>query len=270
MIPAELENLSGAQIRQACRSGAFDQPTCGVAKGYVQANLVVLSREHAADFEQFCKLNPKPCPLLEITQPGVFEPSHFAHGGDVRSDLPRYRVYRAGECVDQPNSIEHYCHEDSVSFLIGCSFTFESALLQANLPVRHLEEKCNVPMYRTNLKCQPSGAFSGPLIVSMRPMTPEQAQQASRVTSGYPRVHGAPIQIDKPERLGISQLDKPDYGDAVTIRAGEVPVFWACGVTPMAAIIASKIDLAITHEPGHMLVTDVLDQDLCKSLATDG
>jgi uncharacterized protein YcsI (UPF0317 family) len=186
----------------------------------------------------------------------------MAPGADVRTDLPRYRVFRKGECVDRPVSIGPYWRADLVACLIGCSFTFETALLKAGIPVRHIEERCNVPMYRTNVACTPAGRFSGPLVVSMRPMTPLQAEQAAAITARLPRVHGAPVHVGDARELGIADVGRPDYGDAVTIREGEVPVFWACGVTPMEAILRAGLDLAITHEPGHMLVTDVRDESL--------
>ena len=259
-------HMTGAEIRALSRSGRFDRPTTGVAMGYTQANLVVLRTDVAADFETFCRRNPKPCPLLEVTEPGSFEPKLLAPGADLRTDLPRYRVYRHGECVDRPTSIEAIWETDFVAFLIGCSFTFESALLDAGLPVRHIEEGCNVPMYRTNIPCKPAGPFAAPMVVSMRPMTPDQADQATHVTAKYPRVHGPPIHTGDPATIGITDLARPDYGDPVTIHPHELPVFWACGVTPMEAIIHAKPPLAITHDPGHMLVTDILDRDLEDSL----
>jgi uncharacterized protein YcsI (UPF0317 family) len=222
----------------------------------------VLRSQLARQFEEFCQLNPKPCPLLEMTQPGRFEPAKMAHHADLRTDLPRYRVYEAGVCGDRPTSVESYWADDSVGFLIGCSFTFESALLEAGLPVRHIEEGRNVPMYRTSIECTPAGQFAAPLVVSMRPMTPAQADAAARLTAAFPDVHGAPAHIGDIDALGIADLGQPDYGDPVTIHPHEVPVFWACGVTPMEAIVRARPDLAITHEPGYMLVTDILDESL--------
>ena len=255
-------HMTGAGIRELCRLGESTGPTAGMALGFAQANLVVLQVDVAADFEAFCRKNPKPCPLLEQMAPGIHEPRQMAPGADVRTDLPRYRVYRRGTCVDSSVSIESYWTADCVAFLIGCSFTFESALLDAGLPVRHIEEGRNVPMYRTNRACTPAGAFAGPLVVSMRPMTPEQAETAARVTEAYPQVHGGPVHVGDPEAIGIQALNRPNYGDAVTMHPGEIPVFWACGVTPMEAIMRAKPELAITHEPGHMFVTDVLDRSL--------
>jgi len=262
-------NKTGAEIRALCRGGAFDRPTAGVALGYTQVNLVILRAEASEEFEAFCRANPKPCPLLERTAPGRYEPRSMAPHADVRTDLPRYRVLQHGRCVERPTSIPTYWlnatrsrASDFVAFLIGCSFTFETALLKAGVPVRHIEQGTNVPMYRTNIACTPAGRFRGPLVVSMRPMTPAEAELATRITAAFPRVHGAPIHLGDPSAIGIADLTRPDYGDAVTLRRGEIPVFWACGVTPMEAIIRAKLDIAITHEPGHMLVTDVTDESL--------
>ena len=262
-------NKTGAEIRALCRGGEFDRPTAGVALGYTQVNLVILRAEASEEFEAFCRANPKPCPLLERTAPGWYEPRSMAPHADMRTDLPRYRVLQHGRCVERPTSITTYWLDatrsrasDFVAFLIGCSFTFETALLKAGVPVRHIEEGKNVPMYRTNIACTPAGRFHGPLVVSMRPMTPAEAELATRITAAFPRVHGAPIHLGDPSAIGITDLARPDYGDAVTLRRGEIPVFWACGVTPMEAIIRAKLDIAITHEPGHMLVTDVTDESL--------
>jgi uncharacterized protein YcsI (UPF0317 family) len=233
-----------------------------MALGVTQANLVVLPLEYAGDFEEFCRRNPKPCPLLEVTAPGRYEPAAFAPGADLRTDLPRYRVYQDGKCADHPCDIVRYWRGDLVGFLIGCSFTFESALVAAGIPVRHVEERRNVPMYRTNVACRKSGPFAGPMVVSMRPMTPAQAEVASRVTAAFPRVHGGPVHSGDPSALGIADLHRPDYGDAVSVREDEIPVFWACGVTPVEAIVRAKPEIAIVHEPGHMFVTDVLDTAL--------
>lgn len=281
MVNLNYANMTGLEIRALCRTGEFGRPTAGVALGYAQVNLVVLRAEAAKEFEAFCRANPNPCPLLEMTATGGFEPRRLAPGSDVRTDLPRYRVLRNGECIDRPTSIiDYWTHDppqshlgkggergvgaasDFVAFLIGCSFTFEAALLKAGIPVRHIEEGKNVPMYRTHIACTPAGRFRGPMVVSMRPMTREHAELATRITAAFPRVHGAPIHVGDPTAIGITDVARPDYGDAVSIHQGEVPVFWACGVTPMEAILGARLDIAITHEPGHMLVTDISDVSL--------
>ncbi len=262
MISQNRAHMTGRQIRELCRAGTLTGPTSGMALEYTQVNLVILSTDVAGDFEEYCRRNPKPCPVLEVTRPGQYEPIKTAPCADLRTDLPRYCVYRDGVCADTPTSIEPYWGDDCIAFLIGCSFTFESALLDAGLPVRHIEQHRNVPMYRTDIACTPVGAFAGPLIVSMRPMTEEQAGVASRVTAAFPRVHGGPVHIGDANAIGINNLNHPDYGDAVTIHPGEIPVFWACGVTPTEAIMRAKPDLAVTHKPGHMFVTNILNRSL--------
>ncbi|MGE3804048.1 MAG: putative hydro-lyase [Gemmataceae bacterium] len=259
---AELKHASGAEVRDWARRNELAEPTAGLALGYVQANLVVVSRDLAFDFLLFCQRNPKPCPLLDVCDPGSAEPKLVAPGSDVRTDAPRYCVYREGKLVNEPKDLTAYWTEDSVAFLIGCSFTFESALLEADIPVRHLEACCNVPMYRTKLACRPAGVFHGPMVVSMRPMTPAQAILATRICSRFGRAHGAPVHIGDPRAIGISDLSQPDFGDPVEIRKGEVPVFWACGVTPQAVAMAAKPPFLLTHKPGHMFVTDLRDSQL--------
>jgi uncharacterized protein YcsI (UPF0317 family) len=255
-------DASGAAIRHLARTGELTGPTPGLALGYVQANLVVVPRDLAFDFLLFCHRNPKPCPLLDVTEPGSPEPALIASGSDVRTDVPRYRVYRDGELVEEPTDLSRWWRDDLVAFLIGCSFTFESALQEAGVPVRHVEQGSNVPMYRTNIPCRPAGRFRGPLVVSMRPMTPAQTVTATRVCSRFPRAHGVPVHFDDPEAIGIRDLSQPDFGDAVEIRPGEVPVFWACGVTPQAVAMEARPPLLLTHKPGHMFLTDLLDTDL--------
>jgi uncharacterized protein YcsI (UPF0317 family) len=251
-----------SEVRAAVRRGEWTEPTAGLAPGFVQANLVALPAADAFDFLRFCVANPRPCPVLEVTDAGAVEPARMAPGADLRTDVPRYRVYRAGEQVDEPTDATGMWQEDLVGFLLGCSFTFERALLAAGLPVRHLEQGVNVPMYRTAVACRPAGRFSGPLVVSMRPMTPAQAIRATQVTTRYAAVHGAPVHVGDPRELGLAERGAPDYGDPVEIRPGEVPVFWACGVTPQAVAQTSRPALMITHAPGHMFVTDVPDETL--------
>jgi uncharacterized protein YcsI (UPF0317 family) len=257
-----LEKATGLDVRLACREGQLAGPTPGLALGFVQANLVILPKEHAFDFLLFCQRNPKPCPLLDVTEPGSPEPSGVAPGADLRTDLPAYRVWREGKLVDEPTDIRSLWQDDFVSFVIGCSFTFENAMLEAQLPVRHIEQNVNVPMYQTNRPCRPAGRFHGPMVVSMRPLTSQQAISATRVCARFPRAHGVPVHFGNPDVIGIRDIHRPDFGDAVEIREGEMPVFWACGVTPQAALMAAKLPFAITHKPGHMFLTDLRDSQL--------
>ena len=247
---------SAAAVRLACRAGRFDGPTSGLAYGYVQGNLAILPRDWAEEFLRFCQANPKPCPLLGVTQAG--DPHLPALGADldIRTDIPRYRVWKKGELVDEPSDIRSVWRDDLVSFVIGCSFSFEEALLADGIPLRHIERGCNVPMWRTSIATAEAGPFHGPMVVSMRPMTPANAIRAIQITTRFPSVHGAPVHIGKPELIGIRDLQKPDYGDAVPVNDDELPVFWACGVTPQSVIATVKPEFCITHYPGAMLVTD--------------
>jgi uncharacterized protein YcsI (UPF0317 family) len=253
---------TGLSVRHAARSRALDAPTSGLAYGYVQGNLAILPRDFAEDFLRFCQANPKPCPLLGVSEVG--DPAIPALGADldIRTDIPRYRVWRDGELVDEPRDIRSAWRDDLVSFVLGCSFSFEEALLAADVPVRHIALNRNVPMYRTSIATQRAGRFHGPLVVSMRPMKPVDAIRAVQITARLPAVHGAPVHLGFPEAIGISDIGKPDYGDAVPVERGELPVFWACGVTPHAAIAAARVPFAITHAPGYMLVTDLKNAQL--------
>jgi uncharacterized protein YcsI (UPF0317 family) len=253
---------TGLAVRLACRSGGFDRPTTGLAYGYVQGNLAILPRDWAADFLRFCHANPKPCPLLGMSEPGDPAIPSLAEDLDIRTDLPRYRVWRDGNLVDEPADLEKVWRDDLVAFVIGCSFSFEEALLDAEVPVRHIDLGCNVPMYRTSIATQPAGRFHGPMVVSMRPMKPADAIRAVQITTRLPAVHGAPVHIGYPDQIGIGNIAKPDYGDAVPVEEGELPVFWACGVTPQAAIATARPPFAITHAPGCMLVTDLKNNQL--------
>jgi uncharacterized protein YcsI (UPF0317 family) len=256
------EHLTGSELRERIRCREHTGPTAGCALGYVQANLVVLPKALAYDFLLFCQRNPKPCPLVDVTETGSPVPPLCAPTADLRTDVPRYRLFQQGELIDEPADITSRWPPDSVGFLIGCSFTFESALLQAGVPVRHIEAGCNVPMYRTNTACRPAGVFAGPMVVSMRPMTPAEAVRAVQVCSRFPRAHGTPVHIGDPDVIGIRDLARPDFGDPVPLRPGEVPVFWACGVTPQAVVMQVRPPWCITHKPGHMFVTDWRDADL--------
>jgi uncharacterized protein YcsI (UPF0317 family) len=250
-----------AELRQAIRTGQFTSPTAGHAPGYVQTNVVIVRANVADDFAEFCRRNAQACPLVARTAPGNPEPTDAASGADLRTDVPRYRVFRQGIADrEQPTDIRSLWTDDMVGFLLGCSFTFERALEEAGLAVRHLHEGRNVPMFRTNVPCQSAGPFRSSLVVSMRPYRPEQVEQVREVTGRYPRMHGAPIHVGDPTAIGIADILRPDFGDAVTVRAGEVPVFWACGVTPQLALENARLDLAITHSPGCMFVTDLKEE----------
>jgi uncharacterized protein YcsI (UPF0317 family) len=250
--------VSPAQARERFRAG-LTTPTAAWAPGYAQANLVVLPRDVASDFLLFAQRNPKPCPVLDVTEPGVPATS-LAPGADLRTDLPAYRVWEQGECVAETTDVTGYWRDDLVAFLIGCSFTFERALLAAGVPVRHIEQGRNVPMFITSTECRPAGIFRGPMVVSMRPVPADRVAVAAAVTARYPAVHGAPVHVGRPEELGIGDLSKPDFGDPVDARDGDVPVFWACGVTPQVALARARPSFAITHAPGHMFITDVRDE----------
>jgi uncharacterized protein YcsI (UPF0317 family) len=247
---------SGLAARLAIRADKHRGPTSGLAPGFVQGNLAILPQRLAADFLRFCQLNPKPCPLIGMSAPGDWRVPALAEDLDIRTDLPRYRVWRHGELIAEPADVCDFWRDDLVSFVIGCSFSFEEALTSDGIELRHITRGCNVPMYRTSIATAEAGPFHGPMVVSMRPMTPANAIRAIQITTRFPAVHGAPVHVGKPELIGIADLDKPDYGDAVPVRDDELPVFWACGVTPQSVIATVKPEFCITHYPGSMLVTD--------------
>ena len=249
-------------IRQQIRAGSFRGHTSGLAPRHVQGNVVILPADLAADFLLFCQRNPKPCPLLAVSEAGQPALPSLGADIDIRTDVPRYRVWQEGTLVDEPTDIGSYWRRDLVTFIIGCSFSFEQALLDAGVPLRHVELGRNVAMYRTTVATQPAGAFHGPLVVSMRPFTPANAIRAVQITSRFPSLHGAPVHLGKPGLIGIENLARPDYGDAVPVAADELPVFWACGVTPQAAVAAVRPAFCITHAPGCMLITDRLNHEL--------
>jgi uncharacterized protein YcsI (UPF0317 family) len=254
-------DMSASEVRTRIREGEYSGPTSGIARGYVQANLVILPSDYAFDFLKFCVRNLKPCPVLEVADTGSPEPSVVAPGADLRTDVSKYRVYENGQLIDEPTDISSYWRDDLVSFLLGCSFTFETALLAAGLHMTHIDQGRNVPMYITNRDCVPSGPFVGPMVVSMRPFRAEEVPLAVTISARYPMMHGAPVHIGSPEALGVSDLQTPDFGDPLSIAEDQVPVFWACGVTPQAAAKQAKPALMITHSPGHMFVTDHLDAE---------
>ncbi|MBQ9526455.1 MAG: putative hydro-lyase [Fretibacterium sp.] len=259
--PSDYAKNSPQEVRRMIREGKWDRPTSGMCEGYVQANLVVLSKDLAYDFLVFAQRNPKPCPILDVTEPGKTEPKLIAPGASIASDIPRYRIWKNGELADEVTDVTKYWRDDLVGFLTGCSFSFEGALLQSNIEVRHISCGCNVPMYITNIQCEPAGRLSGPMVVSMRPIPASLVPRAVLCTGRFPTVHGAPVHIGDPEAIGIRDINKPDFGDSVEIRPGELPVFWACGVTPQAVIMAARPDFAITHAPGHMFIADLRDND---------
>jgi uncharacterized protein YcsI (UPF0317 family) len=250
--------LTPPQARARFRDGLVT-PTAGWCAGWTQANLIAVPRPLAWDFLLFAQRNPKPCPVLDVLEPGAV--SGPLLDGDIRTDVPLYRVYVDGEQVAETTDVSRWWSDDVVGFLIGCSFTFERALRAAGVPVRHVEQGVNVPMYRTSRRCRSAGAVGGPLVVSMRPVPAALVETAVRVTAAYPAVHGAPVHVGDPAELGVADLDRPDYGDPVRFEPGDVPVFWACGVTPQAAVVESRPPLAIAHAPGHMLITDARDGD---------
>lgn len=253
------QGLSPKAMRSLCRTGEFTGPTSGVAEGYVQANMMIVPREYAFDFLLFCQRNPKPCPLVEVLDPGHVAPC-CAPDADIRTDLPGYRIYEDGKLTREVGDISPYWRDDLVTFLIGCSFSFESALIEGGIPLRHVERRINVAMYRTNIACLPAGRFQGNMVVSMRPIKGRDVARAVEISGKFPQVHGAPVHIGHPESIGITDLSKPDFGDPVPLLDNELPVFWACGVTPQYIAELSRIPFCITHSPGKMLVTDFMNK----------
>jgi uncharacterized protein YcsI (UPF0317 family) len=253
---------AGTRERQRIRNGEFSGATAGLAAGNVQANLVILPKALAHDFLRFAQANPKPCPVIGVSEPGDPHLPSLAADLDIRTDLPKYRVWRDGELAAEKTDVRDVWRDDLVSFALGCSFSFEQALVEEGIELRHMTCGSNVPMYRTSIRCMPAGPFAGPLVVSMRPLSPTDAIRAIQITSRFPSVHGAPVHIGLPEAIGITNLGRPDYGDPVPVYPGELPVFWACGVTPQAVIAEAAPEFCITHAPGSMLITDLLNAKL--------
>lgn len=258
--PAGIEDP--AHVRSVIRQGLWSSHTSGLAGDHVQGNIVILPDVLAADFLRFCQRNPKPCPVLAVSEPGQVSLPSLGADIDIRSDVPLYRIWRHGELTDEVTDITALWRPDLVTFVLGCSFSFEHALQQAGIRLRHVDEGRNVAMYRTSIDTVPAGPFSGAMVVSMRPMRAADVIRAVQVTSRFPGVHGAPVHIGDPAQIGIQDLGRPDYGDAVSLAPGEIPVFWACGVTPQAAILSAQPAFCITHAPGAMLVTSLLNQQL--------
>ena len=255
--------IAAAQEARKTYRGGLVTPTAGIAPGMTQANLIALPREWAYDFLLYAQRNPKACPVLDVSDAGSPH-TVLAEGADLRTDLPLYRIWRDGKLAEEVSDATAAWaeHADMVTFLIGCSFTFETGLQEAGIEVRHIADGCNVPMYRTNRACRPAGRLHGEMVVSMRPIPADRVAEAAGISGRYPSVHGAPVHIGEPDRLGIKDLQAPDFGDAVRIEPGEVPVFWACGVTPQAVVMATAPEFCITHAPGCMLITDLLNSDL--------
>lgn len=253
---------SATQVRSEIRQGRWTQHTSGLASAHVQGNVVILPAAEANDFLRYCQRNPKACPVLAVSEPGQAALPALGADIDIRTDLPRYRVWRDGELADLPTDIVKLWRADLVTFVIGCSFSFEQALLEAGVPLRHIAQGKNVAMYRTSIATEAAGIFSGPMVVSMRPMKAAAAIRAVQITSRFPNVHGAPVHIGDPALIGIADLGRPDYGDAVEVLPDELPVFWACGVTPQAALQQARPGFCITHAPGAMLITDLLNHQL--------
>jgi uncharacterized protein YcsI (UPF0317 family) len=255
----DLKTLPADKVRAAIRSGSYDGHTAGLAAGKLQCNLAILPERFAADFLRFCHLNSKPCPVVGVGERGDPGLPLLGHDIDIRSDVPRYRVFRDGVLREEVGDIRDIWADDLVSVALGCSFTFENALLRNNIPVRHIETGRNVSMFRSNIDLAPAGPFAGKMVVTMRPIPAEQVEQAREISGRYPQAHGAPIAIGDPAEIGISDLSSPDWGDPVEIKAGDVPVYWACGVTPQNVLLDAKLPICITHSPGHMLITDVAE-----------
>lgn len=260
-----LRDIPPSRMRELIRKNEWIQSTSGVSSGYIQANIVILHADVAFEFMQFCIRNPKSCPLLDVTDIGSSKPMFLSANANLKTDLGKYRVYREGRLSDQPTDLNEIWEKDMVGFLLGCSLTFERALIDHGIELLHFQSNRPVSMYKTNIPCMKAGRFEGPMVVSMRPIPENKVIDVVQITSRYPFAHGAPVHIGSPESIGISDLNRPDFGSAVPIPSGFVPVFWACGVTPQAAAIESKIDLMITHEPGYMFISDLRDEELTLS-----
>lgn len=248
---------SPVDLRHAIRRGEMTSNTSGLCPGYVQGNLCILPADWANDFLKFCQLNPKPCPIVGMSKnPGDYTIETLGGDLDIRTDIPQYRIFKDGVATDQVTDITEFWQDDFVAFVLGCSFSFEEPLIADGLEVRNIAECVNVPMYRTNIACEEAGPFSGNMVVSMRPFKPADAIRAIQICSRFPSVHGAPVHFGDPAQIGISDINRTDFGDAVSIQEGEVPLFWACGVTPQVAVEQAKPPICITHAPGCMLVTD--------------
>ena len=257
VIYQNLKSSSAALVRGAIRAGEYTSHTAGLGAGCLQANLAIMPESHALDFMRFCQRNPKPCPLSGVSDTG--NPMMFTLGQDIdiRKDVPAYNIYRDGKLAGSSTDISDLWQDDFVAFALGCSFTFENALMQAGIPLWHIEANKTVPMYRSGIDTVPAGLFSGKMVVSMRMIPDERVEEVAEISRRYPLAHGAPVHWGDPAEIGVADLAKPDWGDAAPVTDGCVPMFWACGVTPQVAIENAGLPLCITHKPGHMLITDV-------------
>lgn len=258
---SEYANSTPFQARQMIRERKIKCPTSGISKGFIQANMAILPKKDAYDFLLFCQRNPKPCPLLEVLDAGSYTPKFIAQDADIRVDIPLYRIYKNGVLVGEVEDIKELWKDDFVTFLIGCSFSFENAMINKGIEVRHISDCHNVPMYMTNIKCNSAGIFNGNMVVSMRPIKFKDAVATVSTTARFPSVHGAPVHIGDPNFIGIEDINRPDFGDASTINSDEIPIFWACGVTPQSIALSSRPEIMITHSPGYMFIADKKDED---------
>lgn len=253
----DLAKLDVHELRELIRCGAYDRHTAGLAAGRLQCNVAILPKIHAADFILFCARNPKPCPIVGMGEAGQPYIKTLGAGIDIRSDIPRYRLFKDGVCVEEVTDITHYWQDDLVTVALGCSFTFENALMDAGIAIKHIDLDQTVPMFRSNIALDPVGSFHGEMVVTMRPIPDDRIDDAYAISGKYPQAHGAPIGHGNPENFGIVDLQKPDWGDPVDVSEDEVPVYWACGVTPQNVLMNAKLPFCITHAPGHMLIADV-------------
>ena len=256
------KNLNPAKARDLIRSNNWKSSTAGISLGFAQANFICLPKKFSFEFITFCQRNSIACPILEIIEPGQTSPSLVAKKSDLRTDLPKYLIYKRGELIDEVTDIMSFWNDDLVSILLGCSFTVDNSLLKAGIPIRHIEQGSSDSMYITNIECHRSGSFYGKLIVSMRPIPKSLVKKAVNISSQYILAHGEPIQIGSPKAIGIKDISKPDYGDPVPVNDGEIPVFWACGVTSQLAVLKANVEFFICHKPGHMFITDLTDNQL--------
>ncbi len=254
-----LREASQQTVREAIRNGTYQGHTAGLAKGCLQANLVIVEDVYALDFMRYCQRNPKPCPLVGVSDNGNPMMTTLGADIDIRTDVPSYNIYRNGQLTESCGDITHLWQDNMVAFALGCSFTFEHAILQASFPLWHIDNNRTVPMFKTAIQTVKAGQFSGPMVVSMRAIPASRLDEIKAISARFPLAHGAPVHWGDPAAIGIYDVTAPDWGDPSPVERGEVAVFWACGVTPQAAIMRAELPLCITHKPGQMLITDISD-----------